>query len=147
MSELADAETPNNPLPTGGKSVLRSRTVWLQLLTLVASLVPAVQGWLVANPVEAAAVLAALNVLVRFTTRGRIYLFSREGGDAERVSGGALREAASMSVVAGRFSDRSLPPCSNCGAKNLGSEAHAPRDGAAADLPTLPKTNMGGVTQ
>lgn len=146
MSKQTSAYHSNNLLPTEGKSVLRSRTVWVQVMTLVASLIPAAQGWLVSNPVEVAAALAAVNVLVRFTTRGRIFLFSRETGDAERVVGGPLRVVVRESMVEGGVK-RSLPPCSGCGADSLGSEAPAPRDGAAADLPTLPEPSMGGVTQ
>jgi hypothetical protein len=146
MSEQATTQKPNNlppSAPSAPKSVLRSRTVWVQLVMLVASLWPAGQAWLVANPVEAAAVLAAVNVLVRFTTSGRIYLFSREGGDA---SGGMAGGLCSNVVVAGMVAGVSdLPPCSLCG-NYLGAEAKCAGLCTAVDAPTLLESNTGGVT-
>jgi hypothetical protein len=143
MSEQATTYHPNNPPLGAPKSVLRSRTVWVQILMLVASLWPAGQQWLVANPVAAAAVLAAVNVLVRFTTSGRIYLFSREGGDASGgMAGGLCSDVVVASMVAG---SRGLPPCSLCG-NYLGAEAKCAGLCAAVDAPTLLESNTGGVT-
>lgn len=60
----------------GIKSFWKSKTVWMQVVTLAASFVPGVQSFLAANPVEAMAALTAVNVLVRFVTLGRISIFS-----------------------------------------------------------------------
>jgi hypothetical protein len=69
------------------KNILRSKTIWVQILTVIAALLPPVQGWLMANPVEFLAVLAAVNVIVRFVTSGKVTIFS-DNVDADKPSGG-----------------------------------------------------------
>lgn len=62
-----------NPTP---KNVLKSKTFWLNLISLAAVCYPPASAWVAANPVAAAGALAAANTLVRFATNGRVYLFS-----------------------------------------------------------------------
>lgn len=64
--------TTNVKTPT--KSVLKSKTLWLQLLTLVSVFVPPAREFLAANPVESVAVITAANTVVRFVTSGRLTL-------------------------------------------------------------------------
>jgi hypothetical protein len=56
------------------KPILLSKTFWVQLVALASLAVPAVNAWLEKNPEQFVAVLAAINVLVRFATSGRISL-------------------------------------------------------------------------
>ena len=56
------------------KSILQSKTFWLQVITVTAVFFPAVQGWLVKNPETAVGVIGAVNVLLRFATSGKISL-------------------------------------------------------------------------
>jgi hypothetical protein len=64
------------------KPILKSKTFWVQVMALAAVFVPAVQEWLADNPVEFVAALAAVNVLVRFVTSGKISILGDEGGQA-----------------------------------------------------------------
>ena len=61
------------------KSIIKSKTFWLQMLALVCTLSPAVRHFITTNPVEFVAVLGALNVLMRFATRGEVGLTSSSG--------------------------------------------------------------------
>lgn len=54
------------------KSIFKSKTFWTQVLATASTLIPSVQEFLASNPVEAVAVLGALNVVVRFFTKGRV---------------------------------------------------------------------------
>ena len=67
------------------KSILLSKTFWLQILAFAAVLFPAVQAWLAANPVQAVGALAAANIIVRFVTSGHISIFA--GAPAEADAG------------------------------------------------------------
>lgn len=57
------------------KSILKSKTFWLNAIAFIAALFPACKEWIAANPESTIGVLTALNVLVRFATSGRISLF------------------------------------------------------------------------
>jgi len=61
------------------KSLLKSKTIWLNMVAFFAAFLPVVQEWLATNPVELVSVFVALNVIVRFATRGKISLFSGTG--------------------------------------------------------------------
>jgi hypothetical protein len=54
------------------KSIFLSKTFWVQIAAVVSLAVPAVREWLDANPEQFVAALAAVNVLVRFATSGKI---------------------------------------------------------------------------
>jgi len=58
------------------KSLLTSKTFWVQVLTFAAAFVPAVQQWLTANPEQFVGALAAINVIVRFATQGKVSIFA-----------------------------------------------------------------------
>lgn len=66
------------------KSFFRSKTVWVQAVAVLSTMLPVVAEWLQSNPVSFVAALAALNVLVRFFTHGKISLFS--DGNTKGVS-------------------------------------------------------------
>lgn len=70
----------NEATPTA-KPWWQSKTIFLNVLALVAMMVPAVREWVEKNPVEPIAVLSALNLLVRFVTSGRISIFPDGDGD------------------------------------------------------------------
>lgn len=61
------------------KSIIKSKTAWVNAIMFLASFLPAVQEWLAANPVPLLAAFAAVNVLVRFATSGKVTLFSDDG--------------------------------------------------------------------
>lgn len=56
------------------KSILTSKTFWVQVITVVAAFIPQVQSWLSTNPEAVVGVVAAINVLVRFATSGKVTL-------------------------------------------------------------------------
>lgn len=56
------------------KSFWKSKTLWVQVASLASAMLPPVQQWLTANPVEFVAALAAVNVVIRFVTSGRVAL-------------------------------------------------------------------------
>lgn len=58
------------------KTVLQSKTFWVQILTVVCAFIPQVQSWVSQNPETFVGVLAAVNVIVRFATSGKVTLFS-----------------------------------------------------------------------
>ncbi len=69
----------SQPLPTM-KSFVQSKTIWLQVIAVLSLFIPAMRDWLAANPEQPVAIFAALNVLVRFATSGKIVLFADSGG-------------------------------------------------------------------
>jgi hypothetical protein len=62
------------------KSILKSKTFWLNVIAFILALFPACKTWIAANPESTVAVLTALNVIVRFVTSGRISIFA-DGGN------------------------------------------------------------------
>jgi hypothetical protein len=79
------SDTP--PAPTT-KSFLLSKTFWLQVIAIISVMIPQGQAWLAENPVEIIAVFAALNVLVRFVTSGKVSIFPPE--ESSGASGGMV---------------------------------------------------------
>jgi hypothetical protein len=71
------------------KHALASKTVWVQIVAVLSLLVPVVRDWLASNPVEFVAVLAAVNVIVRFITRGKISVFAAGNAAEEKTAGGS----------------------------------------------------------
>ena len=63
-----------NPIVPPTKSMFKSKSLWLQLITVAAVFFPPVQAFLATNPVEAATVVAAANTVVRFATKGKVSL-------------------------------------------------------------------------
>jgi hypothetical protein len=70
-------------------------------------LIPAVQEWLTTNPVSFVAALAAVNVLVRFVTHGRVNLLSTDEGDGKN---GGVAPAIIGLIAAGALMG-GLPSC------------------------------------
>jgi hypothetical protein len=68
------------------KSIFRSKTFWLQVITLLSTLFPQVRAFIAANPVDAITLIAAVNVILRFATSGRVTLLSSKS-DEEKTSG------------------------------------------------------------
>tara|TARA_R110000868_G_scaffold124963_8_gene330217 strand:+ start:2161 stop:2340 length:180 start_codon:yes stop_codon:yes gene_type:complete len=56
------------------KSIFKSKTFWLQVVTFASVFVPPVQAFIVASPESATAVIGAVNVLMRFISQGRVTL-------------------------------------------------------------------------
>jgi hypothetical protein len=79
------------------KSIFFSKTFWLQVAAVVSAMFPAVQDWLVKNPVEFVAALAALNVLMRFVTSGKVAIMD----DTPPVNGIGLWFCFAAVCVAG----------------------------------------------
>ena len=68
------------------KTILLSKTFWVQVVTVLSLAVPQVRDWLNANPESFVAALAAINLLVRFATSGRVIIFG--AGESEKPPGG-----------------------------------------------------------
>jgi len=95
------------------KSILQSKTVWLQLIAFAAAFFPPVQAFLVANPVTSVAVLSSVNILVRFVTNGKIAIFADGTDPSANSSGGA--PAWALAILTGTTAaglGLSLPSCS-----------------------------------
>lgn len=71
------------------KHILFSKTFWVQVIAILSALLPTVQGWIAENPVEVLSVFAAINVLVRFATSGKVQIFGDSGDAAPPRGGGA----------------------------------------------------------
>jgi hypothetical protein len=93
---MSDTQPPSEPetdldgifarLEETSKSIFRSKTFWLQVVTLLSMAFPQVRAFVSANPVEAAAVLSAVNTIMRFATKGRVTLLS-SNDDGEKPGG------------------------------------------------------------
>jgi len=68
--------------PVPSKPWWQSKTVILNLIALVSMMLPPVREWLDGNTETPLAALAALNLLVRFATKGKISLFPADDGSA-----------------------------------------------------------------
>jgi hypothetical protein len=93
------------------KPIYTSKTFWVQVLALLCALIPPVNAWLKENPVEFVGVLAAVNVLVRFATKGAVTIFPGEenGGDPGGTTGWPL-----LVMTAAGFSMASVCLLSSC---------------------------------
>jgi len=95
-------------LPT--KSFLLSKTFWVQVISVLSLLIPQVKSWLDTNPEQVLAVFAALNVLVRFISNGKVSIFS---GDKENSgSAGGLSPCVLGIACAAGLAVGGLPSCS-----------------------------------
>lgn len=56
------------------KNILLSKTFWVQAVTVGAAFFPQSQAWMASNPEEFVGVIAAVNVLIRFATSGKVTL-------------------------------------------------------------------------
>ena len=65
---------------TNVKNPLASRTIWVQIITLLSAFFPVVQEWLSSNPVQFVSVFTAINVVVRFITKDRIQILGGHNG-------------------------------------------------------------------
>lgn len=95
------------------KSVFLSKTFWVQVVGLLSLAVPQVREWLDKNPEQFVAVFAAVNVLVRFATSGKINIFGagETPDDKTRGSGpGGLAPLIVMGAAAGLIAS-ALPSC------------------------------------
>ena len=130
------------------KSIFQSKTFWVQIVALLSMAVPQVQTWLSANPEQFVAVLAAVNVLVRFATSGKITL-SGAGETENNIGGGPgglplwIGILGTAAVIGGL-----LPSCSTSGYPITGSVAYLdPASGAKAGLVFSPGQPIGGTVK
>ena len=92
------------------KSILLSKTFWLQVVSVLSLMIPQVKAWLDTNPEQVLAVFAALNVLVRFISSGKVSIFSGDkenSGSAGGLSPCVLGIACAVGLAVG-----GLPSCS-----------------------------------
>lgn len=95
------------------KPFYQSKTLWVQAIAIASALFPSVQVFIVENPVAYPAIFAAINVLVRFATKGKVNLFSDSG-----MNGGA-------SVVICMFAALALFSLPSCSAITAGISGQA----------------------
>ena len=127
------------------KSIFQSKTFWVQIVALLSMAVPQVRAWLEANPEQCVAVLAAVNVLLRFATSGKISL-SGAGETDNNMGGGPgglplwIGILGTVAAIGG-----SLPSCSTSGFPITGSVSYLDRDsGAKAGLVFTPGKPVAG---
>lgn len=81
------------PASPAAKPWWQSKTVILNVIALLSLMIPPVGQWLKENPVEPVAVLAAINLLVRFATRGAVtWLPDNDQGGNGSTTGGSYSE-------------------------------------------------------
>ncbi len=88
------------------KAIFFSKTFWTQLVAIAAVFYPPVGAWVAGNPVEAVAVFAAVNVLVRFITSGRVTIFP----DDNSPPSGKVAAVVATTTLAGLVG-LALPAC------------------------------------
>lgn len=93
------------------KSIFLSKTFWLQAAALLSLLFPPVKAWFDANPVEFVAALAALNVLLRFATSGKVSLTGGEDATGGSNGSGTIGCVLVFATV-GAAAVGTLPSCS-----------------------------------
>ena len=126
------------------KSILLSKTFWVQIMALVVLVFPPVKAWFDSNPVEYLAVLAAVNVLLRWVTSGAVSILpDKHDDDDGTVEGG--RRLMGWLLLAGLAGSVgiSLPACSSAQMDAAGQvpiRATYQRDGV-----TLGYSSKGGL--
>jgi len=85
------------------KTIFLSKTFWVQAIALLMLLAPPVKLWFDANPVGYLAALAAVNVLLRFATSGRVSIsLATPDTDGDGVgNGGKLPGGSLLAGLAG----------------------------------------------
>ncbi len=125
------------------KSIFFSKTFWLQVAALVSAMFPAVQDWLIKNPVQFVVVLAALNVIMRFLTSGKVsilddtlptngigFWFSLAMGSlASMALSGALASCSQDQIAAAR-----AIPVKACYVTNQGKVCYSNVEGLSAEI-------------
>lgn len=59
------------------KSILKSKTAFVNLVVALATLYPPVANWIAANPEAFATLVALLNLALRYATKGRVEIFKK----------------------------------------------------------------------
>jgi hypothetical protein len=90
-------DTPTTPT---AKPWWQSKTVLLNAVALVAMLVPVAREWIEKNPVTVVQALAAVGLILRFVTSGKISIF---GDDDDSLSG---QTSGGTGVTAGKSTGR-----------------------------------------
>jgi len=131
----------DTPQPTPAKNILRSVTFWVQLLAIAAALFPPVQAWIAANPVDFVSVLAAVNLIVRFVSSGKVILLTKAGENSGGPSGVAsLLGLGVIGMGTAAVALAALPSCSSTGDYPLSATLtyRHPGTGAKAGLTYSP---------
>jgi hypothetical protein len=118
------------------KTIFTSKTFWIQVLAILCALFPPVNAFMRDNPVEFVAMLAAVNVLVRFLTKGEVTIFPVEGNNGG--SSGGTTGLPLMVMAAAGFSMAGvclLPSCTAIGSAITGDPLRA-SEVARVDDPT-----------
>jgi hypothetical protein len=94
------------------KHLLQSKTIWLNVLTLLLLLWPTARDWVAANPVEPLMVLGALNILVRWISRDAVSLFPDASDNDDTGNNSAEIPGWLIGLgLAGAVGTASLPAC------------------------------------
>lgn len=70
------------------KPLLKSKTAWVMAIAFAAGFLPAAQEWIQKNPVTVLQALAAVGVLLRFVTSGKVTIFSDDDASGSGSSTG-----------------------------------------------------------
>lgn len=60
------------------KTIIKSKTFWVNAIAVLSTLIPGVRDFIATNPEGSVGVLTAINVVVRFFTKGKVTLFSEQ---------------------------------------------------------------------
>lgn len=63
------------PAPPPAKTMLKSKTLAINIVIILASFVPAVGAWVQANPADTLCLLGAVNIILRLATKSRLALW------------------------------------------------------------------------
>lgn len=123
------------------KSIVLSKTFWLNLLFIIAAFFPQVNTWIADNVQTTASVWGALNILLRFATNGRITL--QGAGETDGTATG-MPPCWVMGIAAAGLVATALPSCTTAGWQ--AARSIPIRTCAVTDYGTVCYSSKGGVT-
>lgn len=120
------------------KAILKSKTFWLNALAMLSVLIPAMQQFIAENPESPFVALGALNVLLRFATKGKVNIF----GENTTPPAGGLMAFLVLGTMAGLMGIV-LPSCSPSSIA-ASVKVRDPKTGATAALSYRPDQKVRG---
>ncbi|RYD19910.1 MAG: hypothetical protein EOP88_17125 [Verrucomicrobiaceae bacterium] len=136
---MSDTTTSDTPAAADRKAILKSKTFWLNVLAIASVFLPAVGDFVQENPEQAVAAMGALNILIRFATKGRVNIF----GENTKPPAGSLMAFLVLGAAAGIMG--CLPSCSPAFRPRVDIKLRDPASGATAGLSIRPDKKVRGA--